>query len=343
MPQQPWGTLRTEGLAMMTALVKDFSEIPNVEVVSTLDDRLTSVIPSLFELDNVYLETISVSSHLSTFERLCHTSDCVLVIAPESCGILEQMTRAAADRGARLLSPDLETVSLFGNKQKTAAWLESHNIPTTIGTEGNSLADFQDLKDEFSFPAVLKPVDGAGSMDLRMVRTLDELQQLKWRDHGSYRLESFVPGIPASVSVLLGNSSHHPIILHPCQQLLRSDTLEYQGGRLLPHGEFCRRAMALADRVASEIAKRLPDSRGYLGIDMVLGDGSEGSVDRVIEINPRMTTSYVGLRAATNQNLANAILSPQGNFDLRFSRLSLEFRSDGTILDSQPSDTLCDG
>jgi predicted ATP-grasp superfamily ATP-dependent carboligase len=43
-------------------------------------------------------------------------------------------------------------------------------------------------------------------------------------------------------------------------------------------------------------------------VDLVLGAASDGSADYVIEINPRLTTSYVGLRAVTETNLAAAML-----------------------------------
>jgi predicted ATP-grasp superfamily ATP-dependent carboligase len=52
----------------------------------------------------------------------------------------------------------------------------------------------------------------------------------------------------------------------------------------------------------------LPTPLGYLGVDLVLGDDPSGADDRVIEINPRLTTSYVGLRAAALCNLAEAML-----------------------------------
>ena len=48
---------------------------------------------------------------------------------------------------------------------------------------------------------------------------------------------------------------------------------------------------------------------GYLGIDLVLGQAVDGSEDVVIEINPRMTTSYIGLRQAATGNLARAMLN----------------------------------
>jgi predicted ATP-grasp superfamily ATP-dependent carboligase len=41
-------------------------------------------------------------------------------------------------------------------------------------------------------------------------------------------------------------------------------------------------------------------------VDVILGDGPAGDV--VVEINPRLTTSYVGLRALAVDNLVAAML-----------------------------------
>jgi predicted ATP-grasp superfamily ATP-dependent carboligase len=43
-------------------------------------------------------------------------------------------------------------------------------------------------------------------------------------------------------------------------------------------------------------------------VDLVLGEAADGSQDQVIEMNPRLTTSYVGLRHLTATNLAEALL-----------------------------------
>ena len=44
-------------------------------------------------------------------------------------------------------------------------------------------------------------------------------------------------------------------------------------------------------------------------MDLIVGDAPDGSGDVAIEINPRLTTSYVGLRALAESNLAAAILA----------------------------------
>jgi predicted ATP-grasp superfamily ATP-dependent carboligase len=70
-----------------------------------------------------------------------------------------------------------------------------------------------------------------------------------------------------------------------------------------------------------------------VGVDLVLGRDPRGSEDVVIEVNPRLTTSYVGLRAAARSNLAEAMWlisqgqAPTVDFDMR----PLEFDSSGNV------------
>jgi tyramine---L-glutamate ligase len=82
-------------------------------------------------------------------------------------------------------------------------------------------------------------------------------------------------------------------------------TFKYLGG-LLPLSD---RLAARASSLAAKAVSTLSDSLGYLGVDMVLGDCPDGSTDYVIEINPRLTTSYVGLRSACKGNIAEAMLA----------------------------------
>jgi tyramine---L-glutamate ligase len=65
----------------------------------------------------------------------------------------------------------------------------------------------------------------------------------------------------------------------------------------------------------------------------VLGSDPHGTEDFVIEINPRFTTSYVGLRAAAQSNLALAMWQvAQGeSVSVTFSDRSLEFDPAGNV------------
>ena len=84
------------------------------------------------------------------------------------------------------------------------------------------------------------------------------------------------------------------------QQILSADDrFQYRGGRLPMPPRQARRAVDLAARALDGI----DGLAGFVGVDLVLGDDGH---DVAIEINPRMTTSYIGLRTLCCDNLAVA-------------------------------------
>jgi predicted ATP-grasp superfamily ATP-dependent carboligase len=62
---------------------------------------------------------------------------------------------------------------------------------------------------------------------------------------------------------------------------------------------------ALFEELADDVAKAIPGLWGYVGIDLILT--SSGPV--VLEVNPRLTTSYIGLRKSIGRNPAELVLS----------------------------------
>jgi predicted ATP-grasp superfamily ATP-dependent carboligase len=145
---------------------------------------------------------------------------------------------------------------------------------------------------------------------------------------GPIRLEEFVPGLAASVAVLCGPSRHYA--LPACEQhLSRDGCFTYLGGSLPLPPQLDSRAR----RLALAAVGVLPLPRGYVGVDLILGDPADDSGDRVIEINPRLTTSYVGLRRLSRTNLAAAILAVAcgGEPDLSFGPGPVEFTAAGVL------------
>ena len=65
----------------------------------------------------------------------------------------------------------------------------------------------------------------------------------------------------------------------------------------------------------------------------MLGREPDGSADFVIEVNPRLTTSYVGLRAVAKTNLAEVMLRVAAGdaSPVEFSGRRLEFDIDGNV------------
>lgn len=181
------------------------------------------------------------------------------------------------------------------------------------------------LPADFTYPAVLKPFDGAGSQDMCLVAgSYDTPPPYAW----PRRLERFVPGQPASVALLCGPTGRVP--LAPCKQRISNDgRMRYFGGELPLAPGLAERAAALGERAVAA----LPPTRGFVGVDLVLGREPDGAEDYVIEVNPRLTTSYVGLRAAANTNLAEAMyrIALGNETQVSFSGRPLEFDVDGNV------------
>lgn len=315
-------SLLAEGTAMLTALAADFVRLDDTRVTVLRDMRLDELALPGCEVVEVHSST----HRLDEFQRLASDADHTLVIAPEFDNILTNTLSHARQPGANLLAPSDEFVSLTTNKNLTAEQLASAGVPVP---EACVLApDEEKLPTEFVYPAVLKPVIGAGSQHTLLVSSpRDEPPPYPWQR----RLERFCPGTPASVAMLCGPT--HRTLLPPCRQTLSTDgRFTYRGGALIHEPELARRATILADRAM----EALPPALGYVGVDLVLGKAGNGSEDFVIEVNPRVTTSYVGLRAATDDNLAAALLENYAGraASPRFRSERLDFSADGTILQS---------
>ena len=90
------------------------------------------------------------------------------------------------------------------------------------------------------------------------------------------------------------------------------------------------RALALAGRAVEAV----PGLAGWVGVDLVLGEAADGREDTALEINPRLTTSYIGLRALAEANLAGALLAVFQGRDpepLAWRAGAVHFRADGKI------------
>lgn len=311
-------SLLCEGLAMVGAVAADLARIEGCRVTALRDPRVLQLaLPGCDVVD-----VLSSFSHGEEIDRLASEADAAILIAPEFDGILAKTAARAAATGARLLSPSPEFIRIAADKQQTCEMLAAAGVPSPRGLV---LESDEALPEDFDYPAVLKPVEGAGSQDAYLVSGAhDAAPAYAW----PRRLETYLPGLPASVAVLCGPAGR--IALAPCKQRISNDgRLRYLGGELPLAAGLAERATSLAERALDA----LPPAIGYVGVDLVLGRDPHGGEDAVIEVNPRFTTSYAGLRAAARANLAEALWHiAQGEPQrVEFSPQPLEFDPAGNV------------
>jgi predicted ATP-grasp superfamily ATP-dependent carboligase len=181
---------------------------------------------------------------------------------------------------------------------------------------------------------MIKPVSGAGSQDVRRAEEHEAAALLDGSQESC--VQQFCPGRPASVAAICG--ARQQLLLPPCWQHLDDHSFAYRGGSRILAAHLVQRAQLLA----GQAVRSLPRTVGYLGFDIVLGPAEDGSTDYVIEINPRLTSSYLGLRLMTKQNLAAAFLDVVAGTEiaLLFGEGPLEFQADGRVCKSDVSAVL---
>jgi predicted ATP-grasp superfamily ATP-dependent carboligase len=326
-------SLHSEGWAMLSAVVEDFARCPGVEAVTVLDPRLALA-------QTTWPRTVAVryaepAGEEQTFRSLAAVADWSLVIAPEFDDILAQRCRWVEEAGSRLLGPSSAAVRLTADKRTLARHWLTCAIPTPPIVDPSAI----DSPIHAPFPCVLKPRYGAGSQATFLVRDSEDLLRITDVNRGAWQgetlLQAYAPGRAVSVALLAGNRQLHS--LPATEQHVSNDgRFHYLGGRLPLTKELDDRARRLAERAV----RAVEGLHGYFGVDLVLGDVTDGSRDQVIEINPRLTTSYVGLRRLARFNLVEALLSvandaPPPSWDWRTE--SVVFCADGRILPDPPS------
>jgi tyramine---L-glutamate ligase len=291
--------LRTEGWAMLSALLEDFDHIPGVEVETVLGAAMAAKKPPA----SVIVHRVDSSDEDVVFRRLAAAADWTLVVAPEIDGILPDTLQRIEEAHGRSLNATPEAARLTGDKLLLADHLRERGVPTPPTVLWPASAP--------SYPAVCKLRRGAGSQATFLVRNEDGLRRAVEETHAEWQeqviVQPYLPGQAASVAFLVGPDKR--LALPAAAQHLSTDgRFHYQGGSLPLAPDLAERATRLAAR-AVEAVEGL---RGYVGVDLVLGPSADG--DAVIETNARLTTSYVGLRALARFNLADALLAVvQGN------------------------------
>jgi predicted ATP-grasp superfamily ATP-dependent carboligase len=141
--------------------------------------------------------------------------------------------------------------------------------------------------------------------------------------------QEYVEGIAASVAFLIG--PRRRTALAPCRQNISDDgRLSYLGGSLPLPEELAMRAVSLATRAVDAVNGLF----SYVGVDLVLAEDARN--DCIIEINPRLTTSYVGLRRLARFNIAEELLRlvrGEESRTLAWRQEAIAFLPDGRVVE----------
>lgn len=303
---------------MLRALVSD-AIAAGWDVVATWDRRLA--IPEGFPPDGLELIGVDdVDAERDAFARLSQSADAACVIAPEIDGELSRRVAVAHSLSRRCLNASGEAVDLCGDKWAFFQHCQRTGIPTieTKRLTSPGLA-------EIAWPRVLKLRLGAGSQQMRLVTALSEMpRSAEVECRSEFLVQPFLAGQAISVAAIVWSNQQYQIFPVADQFIDPANGFEYGGGRIPS-----RWNAPVVQELASRVIESVAGLTGYVGIDLLIPD-SNPSHPLVVEVNPRLTTSYIGYRHLCQQNLARHWLSDRAA-PLTWNQGPITFDSQGVI------------
>jgi predicted ATP-grasp superfamily ATP-dependent carboligase len=285
-------SLAREGDLMLATLVRDLAELPGITVIASRDPRL----PPLPNCE--MLLPLPGEDPFALYTRGLAESDAGWPTAPEGSGVLERLSRQTEAAGKVLLACRPEAVHLAASKHATARLLSERGIPSAPTYRAHQTPP------PIPGPWVVKPDDGAGCEGTEVVEDRAAALERLAEDPGSLVAQPWIEGEPLSLSLLCGGAAARLLSCNRqriavCRGRVSLDAVVV-GAVSDREGRFAR----LGERIAAAV----PGLWGYVGVDLILTP--RGPV--VLEINPRLTTSYCGLRTALGFNPAELVLGLLG-------------------------------
>ncbi len=280
---------------MLNALLTELIETESLSIFVFRDQRFP---PLQRQFTESRIHPIMVSPQ-DNFNHIWQTqiakNDVIWPIAPETGGILHDLCENIENLGRRCLSSPSEAVALTSSKIRTLNHLSLNNIPVVPTLQ------FSNFEYQFDPPWILKPDDGVGCDSVHLVQdrhTLDELNK-HLTDHTL--IQPFLSGQAASLSVLFSNGK--ALLLSTNKQNIQivNNRLKLTACTV---NVYVERRLLLQSLV-NDIAAALPSLWGYVGIDLIFHNNKA----LILEINPRLTTSFVGLQDAIGINTASMVIN----------------------------------
>lgn len=287
-------SLAKEGLLMLKALLDELAPLAGIQITVVLDWRIKNLkLPK-------NSKAVVVSNDQCIYDllpKLIEDADLVWPVAPEMDEALQKVTDLAEQKSKILLNSSSRAIAICSDKLVTIQCLSKQKIATVEGIQLDQFAQ------EFAAPWVIKPKDGAGCLNSYFAADRKEFIRIanQIESKSDYLIQPYIKGDSLSLSCLFKQGKAWLLCCN--RQLISIDNGKFELDACTVN--ITAENHNIYQELMSCIAKAIPGLYGYAGIDIIQ---SEQGQPMVLEINPRLTTSYAGINQAIGFNVAKAVV-----------------------------------
>lgn len=299
----------SEGFGMLRSVVKDFKSAGH-ETTVLLDARLSKLNPPLSV--DCMVPILYPKEAEKFLINIAKINDAVYIIAPETEKTLQSLTYLVEEAGKNSLNCKSEAIGMVTDKMGLDHKLKKNRFstPKTLFLNiTDSLSHVKhSIKQELNYPVIFKPVEGVGCSGLSIVKEAAQVEKainkIKFVSKSTgFLVQEFINGISASVSLISNGKKATALSLNKQNiNLSGPDGFSSYKGGIAPFSYWLKQDVF---NIAEKVIEEFSGLTGYVGVDFVLTEHKAFIVD----VNPRLTTSYVGLHKVARFNVAEALVN----------------------------------
>ena len=290
-------TLAKEGNQMLMAVLQDSHATQQCTLTTLRDKRLNQL--DFFEQNTQHQCHIvtTLNDYHQTWEQCLQQCDVILIIAPETDSILATLQQQASNAGKMLLGCQPATIQLCSDKLYCHQHLTQTGIPT-VATQ--LAARWLSSPSNPQNGLILKPRDGAGCIDTYYFESKTDLEkklnakQAPELEH--YIVQPYIIGNTISLCLLASENTIEVLSVNQ-QHLEHSQGKISLSACIINHIDDLSNLKQI-EQLAKKLHVALTGLVGFIGVDLI--SNQQGLF--IVDINPRHTTSYIGLAASLNLN-----------------------------------------
>lgn len=268
-----------EGLNIVNHLCKDFLEVGKLDEIFVIRNEK---LPKLKIKEVKYLESSLSKNWFDLLSNLNPNIFDLILIAPEDDLILNKLIGKLKKLKINTLNCNFSSLKKLSSKILCFNFLKKNKIPCIDSFQNINLI----LKNK---QYIIKPIFGAGSKNVFLIKNYEELLEKIKKIKFPYLIQYYYNFKVGSVGVLFFNGKNKIISCN--EHIIRkrrnclSQIGSIIGGLEKNKNEF--------KKITDKISFSCEGLFGYIGLDVIF-DGINWSV---LEINPRFTSSYIGIKS----------------------------------------------
>lgn len=239
-----------------------------------------------------YVKTSDKVFFLDLLSDFCPKKTQIILIAPESDGISRSIFKSIEDKGFSLLSSNYSLIKIFCSKTKTINFLKKKKIPCV-----DLIKNLENI--DKTKKIIIKPDQGTGSENTFLFNRFFYIKDFLKKIDFNFIAQYYQEGLLGSLNVIFYKNQN--FLLSCNKHILKSNNIRIkQIGSVIGGLEKYRSDF---QNLINLISSKIKGLYGFINLDLVMVNG----MWKIIEVNPRISSTYCGLKKAYGQEITNFI------------------------------------